>query len=141
MLGSKTWHDRIINRTDADIFEPKTKKENGIVKIENGVATTPKNAGEPMDVSEIKKEVPDEMEEVPKTLEEQAADEIIEDLKSNVVKVEDRNLAVPMPETDSLHGTQQVTDLILFILKLLFLIFFINLFIFVIIYRRNPLTM
>ena len=110
LLGSKTWHDRIVNKTDADIYEPKTKEKENVntSKITNGNINRDNKSVEMMDVSEIKKEVPDGPENLTKTLEEQAAEEIIEDLKTEQIKAEDPNLAVPVAENKSLKGEIEV---------------------------------
>lgn len=105
LLGSKTWHERIVNRIDADIFEPKTKenKENTDVKQEeadltNGSAS-PKIKLEPAEIEEIKVV----------TLEEQAAKEIIEELTSNdKQETERKTLTLPLVDDQSLRGKDQV---------------------------------
>lgn len=120
MLGSKTWHERIINKVDADIFEPKVtepkikdepmpdvqvKQEkvdgtpNGDVPKQNDVL--------PMEVSEIKKEPVDDQ---PLTLEEQAAREIIADLSSSDNKnKESKVFMLPITEKDDLQGKEEVS--------------------------------
>jgi hypothetical protein len=116
MLGSKTWHDRIINKIDADIFEPKTNckinnetqnikiKEEKIDNVPNGNISN--EIIQPMEVSEIKKE-PDT---VPLTLDQQAAHEIISDLKSDAGKVKEQNVfALPIVNNDDLKGKEEVS--------------------------------
>ncbi|XP_076664363.1 G-patch domain and KOW motifs-containing protein-like [Andrena cerasifolii] len=106
LLGSKTWHERIVNRIDADIFEPRTKesKENANVKQEevdltNG-STSPKIKLEPVEVEEIKVV----------TLEEQAAKEIIAELTSNEKQeTESKTLTLPLVDDQSLRGKDQST--------------------------------
>ncbi|RLU17346.1 hypothetical protein DMN91_009580 [Ooceraea biroi] len=117
LLGPKTWHDRIINKIDADIFEPKTKTENDTqtVKVKeeskevsNGDITMEINK----DISnvQIKTEPQDEKEGKSLTLEEQAAREIVEDLKS-AEKKDDKldNLTLPLTEEAHLRGMEEST--------------------------------
>ncbi|XP_043277517.1 G-patch domain and KOW motifs-containing protein [Venturia canescens] len=111
LLGSKTWHDRILNKTDADIFETRAKnKQNGnTMPIVNGNVRINEDDTLPMDVSKIKKEEPEETDKIPTSLEEQAANEIIADLHGKDVKVEDPNLTVPAAENGALEGTKEST--------------------------------
>ncbi|XP_015589342.1 G-patch domain and KOW motifs-containing protein [Cephus cinctus] len=123
MLGSKTWHDRIINKIDADVFEPKTKPvENGTVpqiNIKQEPTDEVLNSDVPMPdtvvpsiepTAQVKMETGDVHSESPKTLEEQAAQEIIEDLKSKDTKVEKPNvLTVSVGESQSLKGQAEST--------------------------------
>uniref|UniRef100_A0ABD2X072 G-patch domain-containing protein n=1 Tax=Trichogramma kaykai TaxID=54128 RepID=A0ABD2X072_9HYME len=108
MTGSKTWHDRIVNKVDADIYESKTKNSELVIKeekhddISNG--TTSKSELS-VPVTNIKKEPDDEK---PLTLEEQAAREIISDLRSEKPKPEN-NLTVPIGNEDNLVGQEQST--------------------------------
>lgn len=116
LLGSKTWHDRIINKIDADIFESKAANENDTHTIK--VKEEPKEIsnGNAMSINEnvpivqIKTELPDENESKTLTLEEQAAKEIIEDLKSKEQK-EDKlsDLALPVTEGQNLRGVEEVS--------------------------------
>lgn len=110
MLGSKTWHDRIINKIDADIFEPKTikneptddsAKQEGKPDVPNGSVL--------LQIS-VKEEVIENDENKAVTLEEQAAKEIIEDLnsKEKEQQSETKTLTLPLTEDPSLRGTEQV---------------------------------
>ncbi|XP_011310443.1 G patch domain and KOW motifs-containing protein [Fopius arisanus] len=111
MLGSRTWHDRIINKVDADIFETKLKNEesdekadekNSKLRVPNGNVSSD---GVPMDISGIKKEPDDE---ITVSLEEQAAQEILNDLGKDV-KVEPKDLTLPLHNTDNLEGQREST--------------------------------
>lgn len=119
MLGSKTWHDRIINKVDADVFESKTepgiksepvqdvqiKQEKVDNERPNGEVTN-NNIVQPMEVSEIKKE-PDT--DQPLTLEEQAAREIIADLNSDSGQEKKLDaFTVPVTDVDDLRGKEEV---------------------------------
>ncbi|OAD55173.1 G patch domain and KOW motifs-containing protein [Eufriesea mexicana] len=109
LLGSKTWHDRILNKIDADIFEPKTNKEKAEdtdvdqkekSKLSNGSAS-PKTSVKESEAVENNKIV---------TLEEQAAKEIIEELKSKEEQeTETKDLSLPLVEDQSLRGKEQST--------------------------------
>ena len=123
MRGSTTWHERILNKVNADIFESKTKPtSNGNLKNVNikqevteddyGVtrvaAVTLNNDPQPMEVVTIKQEV---LEKPATTLEEQAAQEILRDLQSQGEKTEETNIpVVPLPEDESLVGKQEVRN-------------------------------
>ncbi|XP_076546824.1 G-patch domain and KOW motifs-containing protein-like isoform X2 [Osmia lignaria lignaria] len=110
LLGSKTWHDRIINKIDADIFEPKTKeeptddsaKQEGKVDVPNG-SLLPQIS--------VKEEVIENDENKAVTLEEQAAKEIIEDLnsKEKEQQSETKTLTLSLTDDPSLRGTEQST--------------------------------
>ncbi|XP_046141264.1 G-patch domain and KOW motifs-containing protein [Osmia bicornis bicornis] len=110
LLGSKTWHDRIINKIDADIFEPKTKeeptddnaKQEGKVDVPNG-SVLPQIS--------VKEEVIENDENKAVTLEEQAAKEIIEDLnsKEKEEQSETKTLTLSLTDDPSLRGTEQST--------------------------------
>lgn len=115
LLGSKAWHDRIINKIDADIFESKAadKDDTRVIKIKvepqevsNGdIASMNKDV---VDAS-IKMEPSDEQESKVLTLEEEAAKEIIEDVKSMEIKeVKMGNLTLPLREGDNLRGVEEV---------------------------------
>lgn len=120
LLGSKTWYDRIVNKIDADIFESKVVNENDIqaVKIEeelkeelkevsNGDLTSVNNS---ISNVQIKTEPPDESESKSLTLEEQAAKEIIEELKSTEKKDDKLNdLTLPLTEEQNLRGVEEVS--------------------------------
>ncbi|XP_053996002.1 G-patch domain and KOW motifs-containing protein [Hylaeus anthracinus] len=108
LLGSKTWHDRIVNKIDADIFEPKViKEEIEDVKQEGKPELTNGNTL-PKDNLIIKQEPGEDSESKTATLEEQAAKEIIEDLKSNEKQqTETNSLTLPVVEDQSLRGTEQ----------------------------------
>lgn len=123
LLGSKTWLDRILNKTDADIFESKAKnKENGIqTKSVNGDVPVSEAGTELIDVSKIKTEKPADTDDAPKSLEEQAASEILADLHGTEVKVENPNLTVPAVENGALDGTKEVFfNFVQFIEKMLY---------------------
>lgn len=115
LLGTKTWHDRIINKIDADVFEPKAvpnKEETKTVikqepnsEITNGNATSIQ-----MDVPPIViKTEPLDPSTSETTLEEQAAKEIIEDLKSADKKEEPKVLTLSLTEDPSLRGQEEST--------------------------------
>lgn len=122
MLGSKTWHDRIINKVDADIFEPKPtealikEETNNTIEIkqEKEDATQNGNAqnesAQPMEIDgvRIKEEPKDAEPSAPITLEQQAAQEILADLKAkdNESK-EQKSFTVPISE-DDLKGKEEV---------------------------------
>ncbi|XP_012281720.1 G-patch domain and KOW motifs-containing protein [Orussus abietinus] len=120
MLGPKTWHDRIINKVDADIFETKEKlSENDASRIkdekktenitDNGVLLNKCNLPSTERI-EIKMEIDDDVKEPTKTLEEQAAKEIIEELTTAEVKVENNiDVALPVPQNESLLGQEEST--------------------------------
>ncbi|XP_078052452.1 G-patch domain and KOW motifs-containing protein-like [Augochlora pura] len=110
LLGSKTWHDRILNKIDADIFEPKVTKEE-VVKIkEEDVSELTNGNAMPKDIVKIKEEPLDEDEKKVSTLEEQAAKEIIADLKSNEKEeTQTQALTLPIVDEQSLRGQQQST--------------------------------
>lgn len=105
LLGSKTWHDRIINKIDADIFEPKTEQINETndnqeekSKLSNGKA-----------LSKIPTVKTENSENKLVTLEEQAAKEIIEELKSkDESETKENDLTLPLVD-DSLRGKEQST--------------------------------
>lgn len=115
LLGSKSWHDRIVNKIDADIFESKASKNDTqdiTIKEEpkevpNGDLTSVNNS---VFNIQIKSEPPDEGENKNLTLEEQAAKEIIEDLKS-AEKKDDKltNLTLPLSEEQNLRGVEEVS--------------------------------
>ncbi|XP_046741415.1 G-patch domain and KOW motifs-containing protein [Diprion similis] len=117
MRGSKTWHDRIVNKIDADIFEPKVKTNS------NGDAAdivVKKERIDAMDVDEadiklvesvtIKQEVKVEESKPPNTLEEQAAQEILQDLHSTETNGnEPSTFSLPVKDAASLAGEQEST--------------------------------
>ncbi|XP_063982598.1 G-patch domain and KOW motifs-containing protein isoform X2 [Diachasmimorpha longicaudata] len=112
MLGSRTWHERIVNKVDADIFEPKVKNvENGDNSDEKGPKASAVPNGKasnnevPVDTAEIKKE-PDEAKSV--SLEEQAAQEILNDLGKDV-KVELKDFTLPLADNENLEGQREST--------------------------------
>lgn len=106
LLGSRTWHDRIINKIDADIFLPKADKE----KVENTSVNESKlSNGKTSPIISIKKEPVEDSENKVVTLEEQAAKEIIEELKSkNEHETKTNDLTLPLVEDESLRGKEQV---------------------------------
>lgn len=105
LLGSKTWYDRIVNKIDADIFEPKTEQSNEVddneeekSKLSNGNAS--------LKIPIVK--VEDDKSKIV-TLEEQAAKEIIEELKSkDESETKESDLTLPLVD-DSLTGKEQST--------------------------------
>lgn len=111
------WHDRIINKIDADIFEPKpvpneeVKLKNDIKQeqsneIANGNATPIHTDIPPM----IIKTEPADSTTTKTTLEEQAAKEIIEDLKSTGKKEDSKVLTLPVTEEEkALRGQEEVS--------------------------------
>lgn len=117
-MGPKTWHDRIINKIDADIFESKATSENDAQAIK--IKEEPREVfnGDLASVSanvsniQIKTEPPDESESktLSLSLEEQAAKEIIEDLKATDKK-EDKlsDLTLPLTEEQNLRGMEEVS--------------------------------
>lgn len=111
LLGSKTWHDRIINKIDADIFESKTIKvepeevcteEEQKSNIANG-STSPKVT--------VKTEPIVDNGDKAVALEEQAAKEIIRDLESKEKEQQSQTctLTLPLTEDPSLRGREQST--------------------------------
>ncbi|XP_076622078.1 G-patch domain and KOW motifs-containing protein-like [Colletes latitarsis] len=108
LLGSKTWHDRIVNKIDADIFEPKAVKEEPVdTKQEEQPELTNGNTLSKDSVI-IKQEPGENNENKVVTLEEQAAKEIIEELKSNEKQETKTNsLTLPIVEDQSLRGKEQ----------------------------------
>lgn len=111
LRGSKTWHDRIVNKTNVDIYEPKNKLvENGdSIGVEVQVKKEP--VEEPMEVEEILpiKEVKTEIHETPKTLEEQAAQEILQDLKKGETNGDEKRVfTLPVTESSSAAGEKEV---------------------------------
>ncbi|XP_033178852.1 G-patch domain and KOW motifs-containing protein isoform X3 [Bombus impatiens] len=107
LLGSKTWHDRIVNKIDADIFLPKADKE----KVEDTSVNESKlSNGKTSPIISIKKEPVEDSENKVVTLEEQAAKEIIEELKSkNEHETKTNDLTLPLVEDESLRGKEQST--------------------------------
>ncbi|XP_051165035.1 G-patch domain and KOW motifs-containing protein isoform X2 [Leptopilina boulardi] len=118
MLGSKTWHDRILNKVNADIYEPKVEtvtngnaineniKQEIIDNVNENSAVLETNISQPMEIVIVKQEKPDD--ESVKTLEEQAAAEILQDLKQEQETTKEIS-AVPLPADDSLVGKQEST--------------------------------
>lgn len=106
LLGSKTWHDRIVNKIDADIFLPRADKE----KVEDTSVNESKlSNGKTSPIISIKKEPVEDSENKVVTLEEQAAKEIIEELKSkNEHETKTNDLTLPLVEDESLRGKEQV---------------------------------
>lgn len=117
MLGSKTWHDRILNKVNADIYEPKVdpvtngnvinvKVKQEIIDETNDNGVVPEtDIPQPMEIVNVKEENKDEPV---KTLEEQAAIEILQDLKQEQEDTKEIS-AVPLPTEDSLVGKQEST--------------------------------
>ncbi|XP_060820541.1 G-patch domain and KOW motifs-containing protein isoform X4 [Bombus pascuorum] len=109
LLGSKTWHDRIVNKIDADIFLPKADKE----KVEDtsvNEANSKLSNGKTSPIISIKEEPFEDSENKVVTLEEQAAKEIIEELKSkNEHETKTNDLTLPLVEDESLRGKEQST--------------------------------
>lgn len=111
LLGSKTWHDRIINKIDADIFESKTiKEEPEDVGTDHEQKPNISNGSVSPKVS-VKTEPIDDNENKAVTLEEQAAKEIIRDLESKQDEQQNqtRTLTLPLTEDPSLRGKEQST--------------------------------
>ncbi|XP_033224803.1 uncharacterized protein LOC117177872 isoform X1 [Belonocnema kinseyi] len=119
MLGSKTWHERILHKVNADIFEPKTEpttngdlnnvkvKQEVIEDASGGTVETFPSGPEPMELVTVKEERP---EEPATTLEEQAAQEILRDLQMQGERTEQTNIpVVPLPEDESLIGKKEST--------------------------------
>ncbi|EFN76982.1 Nitrilase-like protein 2 [Harpegnathos saltator] len=116
LLGSKTWHDRIVNKIDADIFESKITNENHTQtinikeepqEVSNGDLTLVNNS---VSNVQIKTELSVENESEALTLEEQAAKEIIEDLKSTDKKDSKlKDLTLPLTEEQNLRGVEEST--------------------------------
>ncbi|XP_076646797.1 G-patch domain and KOW motifs-containing protein [Halictus rubicundus] len=110
MLGSKTWHDRIVNKIDADIFEPKVAKEDTIKIKQEDVSELTNGKALPKDIVKVKQEPLEEIENKVITLEEQAAKEIIADLKSDDNQgTQTEALTLPIAEEESLRGQEQST--------------------------------
>uniref|UniRef100_V9IKB6 G patch domain and KOW motifs-containing protein n=1 Tax=Apis cerana TaxID=7461 RepID=V9IKB6_APICE len=109
LLGSKTWHDRIINHIDADIFEPKENKEKiEDVNINKEVKSKLSNGNASPQI--ITKEPEQLVDNKVVTLEEQAAKEIIEELKSKEQQETKTNdFTLPLVEDQSLRGQEQST--------------------------------
>ncbi|XP_076231632.1 G-patch domain and KOW motifs-containing protein-like [Calliopsis andreniformis] len=110
LLGSKTWHDRIINKVDADIFESKAKEkpEDDNIKQE-GKCEVPNGNTSPQNKSVKKTEVAENNENKVVTLEEQAAKEIIEELSHKEEQIEKKELTLPLVGDESLRGKEQST--------------------------------
>ncbi|KOX77740.1 G patch domain and KOW motifs-containing protein [Melipona quadrifasciata] len=109
LLGSRTWHDRIVNKIDADIFVSKTIKENTEQIDDEGEKSKLSN-GKSSPKTSIKKEVVEDNENKVVTLEEQAAREIIEELKSkDEQETKTNDLSLPLVEDESLKGKEQST--------------------------------
>lgn len=108
LLGSKTWHDRIVNKIDADIFLPKADKEKvGDASVNE--AKSKLSNGKTSPIISIKKEPVEDSENKVVTLEEQATKEIIEELKSkNKYETKTNDLTLPLVEDESLRGKEQV---------------------------------
>lgn len=115
MKGGKTWHDRVLNKVDADIYEPKDKKNTSKRKInikkepidhsenQNGNASVNDT---PIDVSKIKQEA----ENKPLSLDEMAAQEILLDSTKepgqNEIK---KDFTVPINDQADLVGAKEST--------------------------------
>ncbi|XP_043800097.1 G-patch domain and KOW motifs-containing protein [Apis laboriosa] len=109
LLGSKTWHDRIINHIDADIFEPKENKEKTEdVNINKEVKSKLSNGNASPQI--ITKELEQLVDNKVVTLEEQAAKEIIEELKlKEQQETKTNDFTLPLVEDQSLRGQEQST--------------------------------
>lgn len=110
LLGSKTWHDRIVNKIDADIFETKTKENEQDIDVKQEEKPELINGNASLKNKSVKKpEVAENNENKVITLEEQAAKEIIADLISKKdEQVETKNLTLPLVGDESLRGKDQV---------------------------------
>lgn len=94
LLKSQTWHDRIINKVNADIYtKQKLKSKNEVSNIQQAVSNI-----------QIKTISPDENES---KLDEQAAKEIIEDLQSIEEKDNVNNLTLPLIKGQTLNGAEE----------------------------------
>lgn len=102
MLKSKTWHDRIINKINADIFKEKAKNKNDVSNIQQAVSNI-----------QIETIALNENESI---LDEQAAKEIIEDLKSIEEKDKLGDLTLPLVKGQNLNGAEEVSEIKLIIL-------------------------
>lgn len=91
LLKSKTWHDRIINKINADIYKQKVKSKNDVSNIQEAV-------------SNIQIKIANQNEN---TLDEQAAKEIIEDLKSTEEKDKPNDLTLPLVKEQNLNGAEE----------------------------------
>lgn len=116
LLGSETWHDRIINKIDADIFEPKPVP-NEEAKVKNDIKQEQSNEIANGNAIPIHTDIPTTIVKTEQTdtvttettLEEQAAKEIIEDLKSTGKKEESKVLTLPITEEEkALRGKEEV---------------------------------
>lgn len=101
-MKSKTWHDRIINKINADIFSQKIIIKNDVSNIQQAVSDI-----------QIKTISTDKNESI---LDEQAAKEIIEDLKSIEEKDKLSNLSLPLIKGQNLNGAEEVSVITLIIL-------------------------
>ena len=110
LLGSRTWHDRIVNKVDADIFVSKTTKEKTEdIEIGDEGEKSKLSNGKSSPKTSIKKEEVEDNGNKVVTLEEQAAKEIIEELKSKDEQEPKTNdLSLPLVEDESLKGKEQV---------------------------------
>ncbi|XP_050457565.1 G-patch domain and KOW motifs-containing protein [Cataglyphis hispanica] len=93
LLKSKTWHDRIINKINADIFTQKKISKNDVSNIQEAVSDM-----------QIKTISNDKNESI---LDEQAAKEIIEDLKSIEEKDKLSDLSLPLIKGQNLNGAEE----------------------------------
>lgn len=93
LLKSKTWHDRIINKINADIFKEKAKNKNDVSNIQQAVSNI-----------QIETIALNENESI---LDEQAAKEIIEDLKSIEEKDKLSDLTLPLIKGQNLNGAEE----------------------------------
>lgn len=116
LLGTKTWHDRIINKIDADIFEPKPiadKEEKAEIKVKQEPTSEVTNGNATPILTDIPpvviKTEPVDPNTSETTLEEQAAKEIIEDLQSTDKKEKPKVLTLPVTEDPSLRGEEEST--------------------------------
>lgn len=94
-MKSKTWHDRIINKINADIFTQKTRNKNDVSNIQQAVSNIQ------IKISSNKNE---------SILDEQAAKEIIEDLKSIDEKDKLSDITLPLMKGQNLNGAEEVSD-------------------------------
>ncbi|KMQ97065.1 nitrilase 1-like protein [Lasius niger] len=92
LLKSKTWHDRIINKINADIFTQKTRNKNDVSNIQQAVSNIQ------IKISSNKNE---------SILDEQAAKEIIEDLKSIDEKDKLSDITLPLMKGQNLNGAEE----------------------------------
>ncbi|CAL7945352.1 unnamed protein product [Xylocopa violacea] len=109
LLGSRTWHDRILNKIDADVFEPKTDKGKTEDPSANQDQKSKLSNGNTLPEATIKSEVVESNESKVVSLEEQAVKEIIEEVKSKGEEdIKPNDLTLPLVD-QSLRGKEEST--------------------------------